>query len=423
MCTDHVSFIISDCRLELLDNHKNLHMVLLHVEEKDKDKTEDTAKTGLFHTVLEWIILIESENKVWSKQSHRKLTTDGSVEYVALEPGSESVLIISDKTPKWIYDSECPVEIPEKEEPVKKIYSWSQTGDKVTVWLTLPEETLKSDITVTVDDGQIEIQVKEINISGKLFQSVNKDLTSWTFENCKLEVLLTKEDSGLMWNQLIPNDKSGEEIINPELVKEVHEKLAHLCSDKEVTDGQPSFNSQQLEDCDAVACDTTVFVRASPKKHSITHEISLSSFQWLFKVSCDPQQTPAVCLRHDIDACVWQFSKVDETKKTWPYTHTGTFYAFGYVQASKTQKKFIACPANLSYVAICEASRHIYLYRQPSAVTGELRNRHSGQRVEAVSKQQLVNLETNEKILGLYATNSILYVLTENLLHLLIIND
>lgn len=57
--------------------------------------------------------------------------------------------------------------------------------------------------------------------------------------------------------------------------------------------------------------------------------------------------------------------------------------------------------------------RHAFIYRQNKAVTsGELRNRRSGQRVGTVAEQQVISLP-EEEILGLSATNEILYLLTE----------
>jgi hypothetical protein len=56
---------------------------------------------------------------------------------------------------------------------------------------------------------------------------------------------------------------------------------------------------------------------------------------------------PAICLRHDVDGCVWQLESPQENGH-WPCTHIGTFPAFGYVQASKQQKKFCTCAPGTS---------------------------------------------------------------------------
>lgn len=67
---------------------------------------------------------------------------------------------------------------------------------------------------------------------------------------------------------------------------------------------------------------------------------------------------------------------------------------------------------DMSYVAVCEGSRHIYIYRQPVAIATELRNRRTGQHVTRVAKQQLVNLDSVSQVLGVHASCHMLYVLT-----------
>jgi hypothetical protein len=43
-----------------------------------------------------------------------------------------------------------------------------------------------------------------------------------------------KGEQGLMWQKLVKGETRGEEILDPALVEEMHLRLAHLCSDKEV---------------------------------------------------------------------------------------------------------------------------------------------------------------------------------------------
>ncbi|KAL0270912.1 UNVERIFIED_CONTAM: hypothetical protein PYX00_008182 [Menopon gallinae] len=420
-------FLISSVQLEKFNTNELLHIVFMHVDQKE-DKAKEIITTGFFHTIVEWVTLTKGQEEgPWIKKSHRKLEVDGNVEYIALEPGCKAVYIVGDKPPKWTYDTNNidTAETENKEETGSepKLYSWSQNEEEITIWVPT-DDIKKHDLNINVDEKTLEVKIKgEVVIAGDFFNRIDKDLTSWSIEKDKLEIQLIKREVGLMWQDLILNDNRGEQIYNPEVVGRVHEQLAHLCSDKEVDPGQPSFNSQQLEECDAMSCDTVVCVRMSAETHSASHEVSLSSFQWLFKVHCDPEKAPAICLRHDVDACVWQFENTQDSEKEWPYKHIGSFFAFGYVQASKNQKKYLTCPPDLSYATVCETTRHIYIYRQPSAVTGELRNRTSGKKVETVSKQQLINLETNEQILGVFATNSLLYVLTENIVHVLTVNE
>lgn len=78
--------------------------------------------------------------------------------------------------------------------------------------------------------------------------------------------------------------------------------------------------------------------------------------------------------------------------------------------------------SDMSYVAICDTSRHVYLYRQPSAIGTELRNRSSGRRVQQIAKQQLVQLESDAHVLGCQAATNHLFLLTEEALFKLDLN-
>ena len=102
--------------------------------------------------------------------------------------------------------------------------------------------------------------------------------------------------------------------------------------------------------------------------------------------------------------------------------HAGTFAALGYVQASKQQRKFTCSAVDLSFVAIIDRLRHVYIYRQPSDIGEgcELRNRTTGQRVKKVAKQQVVTLQdSNEEIIGAVASATTLFVATSSTLYTL----
>ena len=73
---------------------------------------------------------------------------------------------------------------------------------------------------------------------------------------------------------------------------------------------------------------------------------------------------PMFCVRHDIDALLWQPVLTSSTEK-FPCQHISIFNALGYVQASKRDKKFISCSNNLTFAAICGCSRNVYIYLQP----------------------------------------------------------
>ena len=78
--------------------------------------------------------------------------------------------------------------------------------------------------------------------------------------------------------------------------------------------------------------------------------------------------------------------------------------------------------SDMSFVAVCEANRHVYIYRQPVAIATELRNRRTGHHVAHTAKQQLVNLDSMSEVLGVHASCHMLYVLTVDTLYALHVN-
>lgn len=71
--------------------------------------------------------------------------------------------------------------------------------------------------------------------------------------------------------------------------------------------------------------------------------MNLGGAQVLFSAPLDPgTQCPALCLRHDVDGALLQIEE-DKESGAVSVVHEGTLQAFGYVQASKTAKKFSTC--------------------------------------------------------------------------------
>ncbi|KAL1109939.1 hypothetical protein AAG570_014096 [Ranatra chinensis] len=145
--------------------------------------------------------------------------------------------------------------------------------------------------------------------------------------------------------------------------------------------------------------------------------------QWLFNLQLDPEKAAAFCVRSDVDGCVWQPGKPPSGNDTsdWPCPHVGTFLAFGYVQASKMQKKFTLAPPDMSYVAIADTTGHVIVYRRGVQVAGALRNRKTGRQVSQVASQQLVNLHTGQGValLGGFATDRYIFLLTSEKIYCL----
>lgn len=119
---------------------------------------------------------------------------------------------------------------------------------------------------------------------------------------------------------------------------------------------------------------------------------------------------PLFCLRHDVDAVVWQPKPV-ASEATW--NHVGTFNALGYVQASKRDRKFTTCSANLDFAVISDCNRHVFVYMQPPQ---GLTSNSAVQYVHTLSTAPQCR-----EILGLQACNSGLFVLREKELLFLVV--
>ena len=131
---------------------------------------------------------------------------------------------------------------------------------------------------------------------------------------------------------------------------------------------------------------------------------------------------PSLCIRHDVDGLIWHLHTISSDNEQTPWTHEATLNAFGYVQASKQNRKFLSIPSDYSYALISDLQTHLYLYKQSTpTVDSSLRNRKSGQVVSNIAKQHMISLENHQDILGLITTHERIYILLSNQLSTIVI--
>ena len=256
------------------------------------------------------------------------------------------------------------------------------------------------------------------------------DSLTWTIVAGKLEINVCKASEGLVWQRFMAfvegGDEDGGEVVNPDSIDEILEQHS-VTQDKETNDEPlPAFNAQELEDCDALP-DDAFALHVIDGDLKVTHKANLSGHQLLFGTSVSGdggRNNEALCLRHDVDGLVWSVNGQPSFK------HVGTFAALGYVQASKAQRKYTVSPPGMGYAAIVEATRRVFLYRQPSVIPSEfdLRNRKTGKRVRQVAKQQVLTLDAGEvkgsgAIQGAMATDDNLILATEGHVHCFKVNE
>lgn len=122
-------------------------------------------------------------------------------------------------------------------------------------------------------------------------------------------------------------------------------RLAHLCADQidNKQEGQPclGFNAEQLEECDLERKDN-LLQRIDLITQENTH-LSMLGLNNHVLYTYKTKSGQAICLRHDNDGCLWITNQVNDME--WNIKHHYTFPGFGYVEASKSNKKFCLSPA------------------------------------------------------------------------------
>ncbi|XP_034950207.1 nudC domain-containing protein 1 [Chelonus insularis] len=338
----------------------------------------------------------------------QELIVNGAIEYAYIESNGDFINLLSQEMAKFTFDSLKGIQMEESiNEPIIKIpkYSWSQDEDSLTVWVKIPTKYQGAKPKIIISPIKISITVNnDTIIQGDFKFRIDHEASVWNFEEETLKIELMKHESGQMWDELIINDTDGECIPNEALAAEIHSRLSHLCTEQQDGNNEQSvigFNSEQLEECDLEDNDNTL-QRINLKTQTTTNfAIFGSRNRVLFGYKSKSCQI--LCSRYDHDACIWELK--DSRSDDWAISHTTTFPGFGYVEASKNNKKFCLLAPNFSYIAIIEHSKYGFLYERPN-------------KNERVAKQRIIDLGSDtQPILGAVATNENIFILTKDKLY------
>jgi hypothetical protein len=416
-----------------------IDIICLHIDKNPTAAADIHASS--FVTTLKWLTLTSDKDNSFRLTRTRTLQSCSCPDYIALHPKGTSLIVASEKSVQFVYDSLKPIVVKhqngldgkssDEEVPFAPDYTWSQTDFELTVMFELPPTITKTDILYSLLSNRLDVRLKSDDsplIAGDLCDTVDTNNSTWTLvDNNVLEIHLFKIQP-TKWTCVVAGDDRGKELIDQEKLTEINEQLAQYTS--ETLDTKPegetlkSFNTQQLEECDAIPEEDTSIWCFDGESHEILHQVNISSHQWLFSApSPAPDQSNIICLRHDVDGVVWQPCFDQATLATISWHHAATFNAFGYVQASKQQKKFVSCAPDFSYVFIADCVRHIYVYRQPTSISSPIRNRKTGETIGTVAKQQLVSLESTENILGVRGTRERIFVVSGKTLYVVVVKE
>ncbi|CAF0823618.1 unnamed protein product [Adineta steineri] len=340
-------------------------------------------------------------------------------DFVAIEANGQGLYITAEGLYKFKFDSLIeikPEEIP-KEPVLEKIesplhYVWSQSHS--TIEIEIDSNTNDSQQwSVIIESDHLKCSMNDtVLIDAKLSDNIDPKESSYVItkdKNNQLIITLHKTNIGSFWNEVF---KEGQTISGDIKTGNIPE-INNTNNDDDDDEVKQPYNSQQLEECDQYANETDTFlVRFDGDTHRITHQALIYN-QILF-TKLDP---PLLCIRHDVDGLIWQINSITSNEQA-PWNHEATLNAFGYVQASKQNRKFLSTPSDYSYALISDISTHLYLYKQQAPASNlagsSLRNRKTGKLVESIAKQHMISLENHDEILGIITTNERAYILTDN---------
>ncbi|XP_013104778.2 nudC domain-containing protein 1 [Stomoxys calcitrans] len=407
-------YVIFDARLDILQEQKQISLALGHVQRVDSSQARSSSTHYMYIHWAKWIL----KDQQWQLEIVDTLECKGSIYYCAFEPRSQSLILSSNRPCIWrsaktnkhtegepLAEMAQLHEGDEEDRTEISSYSWSQTDDDILVKFNVKPGMDKNNYHIKCVSNRITVKCNdETLLDNELKEKIDHDLTTWTIENNFLQITLVKQDSDMYWSSLLANDLGPKE--------NTENNTQQNCLPLEQ---QPIANLEApIEDCDfpmGIEEDEITISRFNLPTKSITHSVIMGSNPPLFTTSLRPGFPLAIATRQDVDCSLWlqqyNVTKPDE----WSLRHEGNLHAFGYIQASKQQKKFMDCSPDLGYAIISESHRHIFLYKSKYDTANGLRNRNGPQ--VTIGKQHLVTLDDAGEVLGLCTANSTATLLTE----------
>ncbi|XP_053947753.1 nudC domain-containing protein 1 [Anastrepha ludens] len=405
------NFCLYDCRLDIVQEEKQISLALGRVKRIDADCVSGSCHFMQLHWA-KWV-----QNKEWLFSIIDTLESKGSLYYCAFEPRADSLIICSNheyvfRSQKTAATNEVNGEKTQLHDESSKVgdFTWTQTDDDITIKFNVKEGKERTDYNIKYVADKLTVKCcEEVLLETELFAKVDPDLTTWTIENNYLQITLVKRTSSLYWPSLLSNNAGPKETLD-------NDRQSDFPADQ-----RPIANLEApIEDCDfpigGIEEEIQIGRYHLPTK-SVTHVVLLGSSPPLFSTNLRPGFPNALAIRQDVDAGLWLQQYNPNKPEDWSLRHEGNLNAFGYVQASKQQRKFVDCSPDFNYALICESHRHIFLYKSNYDGAGGLRNRNGPQ--VRIGKQHLITLEDTGEVLGLATAENVVTILSERcVLHL-----
>ncbi|KAI8063169.1 hypothetical protein BC940DRAFT_307738 [Gongronella butleri] len=304
----------------------------------------------------------------------------------------------------------------EKEEetvhPHKATYQWTQEGEDVTVQYQLPPGTPISAISCQFTNEHLVLLVRAEGVDlsfpyRKWWTNIKADQSTWTLETKSgvLTLFLVKHDVHTRWPHVFDKDDGVLETLSAEQLANISQSLDKFTSDVATT---ASTTGQLTTYPAATDMDEDIDEFGQPIHFDIidihgkrTHVIT-SGQEWLGR-AFDLQRLgasnvlPSVVCKMDVDGLVY-------TWRDQNLAHTASLHAFGYIQASKRDRRFVFHDPGLQFAVIVESSRNAYVYHH-----------HDDKRLHETQTLIDVTQGNDTDILGVQLINErVLMILTES---------
>uniref|UniRef100_A0A0N5BV98 NudC domain-containing protein 1 n=1 Tax=Strongyloides papillosus TaxID=174720 RepID=A0A0N5BV98_STREA len=367
--------IVVDARM---DGNDKVHILTKTIIEKN-ECPYNVEGISTFLCSLRWIKL-KIENESFTKSDEKIIYAPGNVEFCTFDSDFESVIIQSTMEPFIEY---VKVENDELMDCLdgRKAYSWEQNESKIFLEIALTSPLSNDDISVNLTNNTLNILAKGTDIfSETLVEEVVQSSIVYNSNGGVLKVEFDKVKKG-EWSKLVAESNLQKESSVP--IEGLDEKF-------------DSFNIEnnaiftKREECDDERLENTFIYWVDFKSEKITYQSSLITDMPLFSQKFSPTSPTSICLSEDVDGVIWSFPPKKSNKKIF---HKSTFNALGYIQASKSKRKYTIASPQCSYVSIIETFKNIHVYWCSEQLSTEgLVNRKSGQRISKIAKQNVICL-------------------------------
>lgn len=349
-----------------------------YINEKNATQKETSINEGNYVVISEndafheYISLVNNEKEADRIQNQDQNSTDNN-ESMVMEKQNEQ---IENQQPRHT-----------------NLYKWYQEMDDITLYLNTFELD-KHRVLCKFSKRKIELSVIDRNnelveiFNDELWDEVVPEECIWTIEKNKTKdgsiiTLHFEKKNQVHWIQMFKEDDNVLETLDPSELANIKERLLMFTGNDNQKEGPyPNINSiQQTEECDMEKSPLS-FVRVS-QAGQITDINQGSGFKWLCTSfptletpyymfddnHYNPQQndvpqdlsiTQYLCLKQDVDGIILKLENHLDM------SHCAVFNAFGFVEASKRNKKFAYISNDFEYALIAETSKLVYLYGQPT---------------------------------------------------------